>query len=606
MEGFIYPLEHRMHSWLLANNSRMTNKTYYPLFNPASSVQPEWSTQVEAFESFFNFAFQDISLGFLSLLVLQQSFRSLDTQYHPGHLLTGNWNLWFFYAILANILKTLIGVLLLLVLIPVVLPVVCIFWVMSSVVKIIYSVQFHCSVSKAIGMDGVWGLESKESRPFIITCLLLSGFPDIDKIRQHITAKVLNALDERGDYKFKKFRQTFSQLYGYYMWRDVDVLDIKNHVRMISLPVFYHQESRYSSENGQRLGLIEHGIKEETRKQLADSLLHRFLSEESVTALSGDRPPWEVLLLVRGDGRYNVVIRLHHAIGDGVALMRVCVETLVDTPLAFPSVGPPRMGNVFIRAAMMVWSTIMLPFGLLQVVANFDFNALHGCPLSGKKVIASSRGLPLSVIKSVKVAVGATVNDVLMSCLAAALSKHFARRSEDVGQVTAVVPVSFHDLNAPVALSNQFSVATLKLPTDQTHTPASRLKNTKTILDGMKRDPTLMAVFSVVKAVSDVLPAPVAEVLLTGRGVTLAASNVPGPQQEITVWGDKVEDLQFWVPNRAPVGVGFSFASYMGVVKIGLNVDAALVHSREEAQQLLDDIEGEMYTLYYQLVLSRQ
>lgn len=56
----------------------------------------------------------------------------------------------------------------------------------------------------------------------------------------------------------------------------------------------------------------------------------------------------------------------------------------------------------------------------------------------------------------------------------------------------------------------------------------------------------------------------------------------PGPQKEISVWGDKIEDLLFWVPNRAPVGVGVSFASYMGVVKIGLNVDAALVRSRRE------------------------
>lgn len=38
----------------------------------------------------------------------------------------------------------------------------------------------------------------------------------------------------------------------------------------------------------------------------------------------------------------------------------------------------------------------------------------------------------------------------------------------------------------------------------------------------------------------------------------------------------------FWVPNRTPVGVGVSFFSYMGVVKIGLNVDLALIDSKAE------------------------
>lgn len=41
----------------------------------------------------------------------------------------------------------------------------------------------------------------------------------------------------------------------------------------------------------------------------------------------------------------------------------------------------------------------------------------------------------------------------------------------------------------------------------------------------------------------------------------------------------------FWVPNRGPVGVGVSFFSYKGMVKIGLNVDLALVHSKAEVSR---------------------
>ncbi|KAK7082797.1 hypothetical protein SK128_005269 [Halocaridina rubra] len=451
-------------------------------------------------------------------------------------------------------------------------------------------------------MDGVWGLETQESRPFIIIGLLLNGFPDAEKIRNYISDKILNVLDEKGNYKFKKFRQTFSKKYGYYIWRDIRSFDIHDHVRVIDLRSFYKDHSEDLILKGQNLESKEH---EEASRKHADSLLHRFLSEGSATTLSTESPPWEVLLLVRGDGRYNVVIRIHHAIGDGISLMRLCVETLVDSPIKLPAVGP-RIGNIFVGIAMMIWSALMLPFGLMQVALNFDQNSLHGCSLSGKKIIASSRGLPLSVLKQIKTAAGATVNDVLMSCLSAALSKHFTRLSEDIGSVTAVVPVSFHDLRSPQSLTNQFSVATVKLPASHTHSPTSRLSSTKILLDGMKRDPTLMAVFSVVKAISGVLPASVSELLLSGQGVTVAASNVPGPREEITIWGDRVEDIHFWVPNRALVGVGFSFASYKGVVNVGLNVDSALLQSQLEAQQLLEDIEAEMYTLSDHLNTSRR
>ena len=53
----------------------------------------------------------------------------------------------------------------------------------------------------------------------------------------------------------------------------------------------------------------------------------------------------------------------------------------------------------------------------------------------------------------------------------------------------------------------------------------------------------------------------------------------------MTIWGDRVEDMMFWVPNRGPVGVGVSFFSYKGMVKIGLNVDLALFHSKAEVSQ---------------------
>ncbi|XP_066982442.1 uncharacterized protein [Macrobrachium rosenbergii] len=595
MESIIFPLERHDFSWLMVNHSRTTNtSSNSPFFSPSSPFQDGLHVKTEEPGTFFNFAFQDLSLGFLSLVVIRNFYKDIHFQFPSKNAVSEKWDLKIL-VILTNLIKTITGVLLLLISLPVALPVTCLFWLLSALVKTIYAFQFGGSVSKAQGMDGLWGLETKESRPFILVCLRLSGNPDQEKIRHHIASRILDVRDAEGDYRFKKFRQTFSQLYGYYIWKDAGDFDVADHIRLIDLQEYYWQTPK-EAHHGSSSGVVEESVEEPV--EVADTLLNRFLSEEGMTPLSSARPPWEVLLLTRGDGSYNVVIRVHHAIGDGISLMRVCVETLVDSPLGPLVVNPRKENNALFRAALGLWSALLLPLGLIQLVANFDSNSMHGCQLSGKKVIASSRGIPLAVLKSIKLASGTTVNDVLMSCLSASLSKHFSRRSEVMDQVTAVVPVSFHDLSAPLVVSNQFSCATVKLPVSQEHTPEERLRAMKSLLDGMKRDPTLLAVFSMMRAVSEVLPARVAELLLSGGGISLAASNVPGPQQEITVWGDKVEDLLFWVPNRAPVGVGFSFASYMGFVNIGLNVDASIVDSVEEAQQLLDGIEAEVYHLH--------
>ncbi|XP_071548168.1 probable diacyglycerol O-acyltransferase tgs1 isoform X2 [Panulirus ornatus] len=608
MAGMVHPLEEQVYFWMVTNTSQPANITasLYPPITPEGDWLDHLSSSTDVS---FRLLLQDAPLGVIVLLALREGVLTSEKLFHPLMTPAMMKHLKVLKTIFTYLLKTIVGLTLMLVSLPLVLPVLFLFWLTSCLIKVVYSLKFGSDVTKAQGMDSIWGVESKESRPFITISLLLYGVPNLDKIYRHIETKILDVRDDQGDYRYKKFRQVFSQRYGYYSWRDDKDFDIQNHVRVIDLGALH---SGTSLENTcpehvtvNMLNNTTSNTESTARQGEADALVHQFLSEEGTTALSADRPPWEILLLVRHDNRYNLVVRLHHAIGDGVTMMRLCVEALVDTPISFPPVGL-RPVNFFVKLAMMVWSALVLPLGLLQVVANFDHNALHGQLLSGRKVMTWSRELPLAALKQVKLAAHATVNDVLMSCLAAALAKHFARRSEEVGQVTAVVPVSFHNLQAPLVLTNRFSVATLKLPSARTLTPSARLTATKSVLEGMKRDPTLGAVFWVVRAVSQVLPAPVAELLLSGRGVTVAASNVPGPQKEITVWGDKVEDLLFWVPNRSPVGVGVSFASYMGMVRIGLNVDAALVHSREEAQTLLEDMERELHHLHQQLVLDQQ
>ncbi|MDA3630574.1 WS/DGAT domain-containing protein [Saccharopolyspora sp. WRP15-2] len=61
------------------------------------------------------------------------------------------------------------------------------------------------------------------------------------------------------------------------------------------------------------------------------------------TAVRTDRPPWELLLLHETDsGRVSVLAKLHHALGDGVAVTSTLLRLLTDNP---PPVSAPGRGD---------------------------------------------------------------------------------------------------------------------------------------------------------------------------------------------------------------------------------------------------------------------
>ncbi|XP_071548167.1 uncharacterized protein [Panulirus ornatus] len=394
MAGMVHPLEEQVYFWMVTNTSQPANITasLYPPITPEGDWLDHLSSSTDVS---FRLLLQDAPLGVIVLLALREGVLTSEKLFHPLMTPAMMKHLKVLKTIFTYLLKTIVGLTLMLVSLPLVLPVLFLFWLTSCLIKVVYSLKFGSDVTKAQGMDSIWGVESKESRPFITISLLLYGVPNLDKIYRHIETKILDVRDDQGDYRYKKFRQVFSQRYGYYSWRDDKDFDIQNHVRVIDLGALH---SGTSLENTcpehvtvNMLNNTTSNTESTARQGEADALVHQFLSEEGTTALSADRPPWEILLLVRHDNRYNLVVRLHHAIGDGVTMMRLCVEALVDTPISFPPVGL-RPVNFFVKLAMMVWSALVLPLGLLQVVANFDHNALHGQLLSGRKVGGGGSG----------------------------------------------------------------------------------------------------------------------------------------------------------------------------------------------------------------------
>lgn len=88
-----------------------------------------------------------------------------------------------------------------------------------------------------------------------------------------------------------------------------------------------------------------------------------------------------------------------------------------------------------------------------------------GAPGKAKRV-AWAQPLPLSEVKTLGRALGASVNDVMLSCVAGAIRRYLAEKGDAVTGVTlrALVPVNLRPMEEACQLGNRFGLVFLDLP----------------------------------------------------------------------------------------------------------------------------------------------
>ncbi|MPC64711.1 hypothetical protein E2C01_058831 [Portunus trituberculatus] len=310
---------------MLDNATRSLNGPFHPLALPPKSTTFSWLEIVAQHEFLLLPALQNMSLALLVLLVPQVSTGNPKKLLSPLKRLLARV---FFFHLLFNTVKAIVGVVLMMAMLPM-LSVMVFFWMTSILVRLCYAILWGPCVKKAEGLDCVWGVEEKENKPFITVCLRVHGVTDLQAVQRAIFTKIVQVRDDSGEYKYKKFRQLFSQRFGYYCWRDDSHFDINNHVRELKLssllPPFEDAEGEHEAAAGEE--------RHKDNDDATDEMVQRYVSEELTKAMPEDKPQWEVLLVDRGDGRYNVLLRLHHAIGDGVTLVKNEASTTVNDVL---------------------------------------------------------------------------------------------------------------------------------------------------------------------------------------------------------------------------------------------------------------------------------
>ena len=325
------------------------------------------------------------------------------------------------------------------------------------------------------------------------------------------------------------------------------------------------------------------------------ALVSRRLSEP----LPPDRPLWAVDVVEDFQGGTAIVSRIHHCIGDGLALVHVLLSLADGAPT---EVRPRRrsrspvawgitLGEKVVAGARTVLSHPGR-IGELARLASGSAGALLGLlalpddprtafkgELGREKVAAWSEPLDLDAVKAVGRATGSTVNDVLMAALAGALRRHLADRGEAPRgiDVRGVVPVNLRPPGAAGKLGNRFGLVFLSLPIGM-EDPLDRLFEVRRRMRALKGTPQALAIYQVLFAMG-AAPRPVFDLALRifGSKGTAVVTNVIGPRQEISIAGARVKEAMFWVPSAGKLALGVSVLSYAGKVWLGVQGDAGVV-----------------------------
>ena len=432
----------------------------------------------------------------------------------------------------------------------------------------------------------------------------------LEALRERIQERLL---------QYPRFRQRVVEDAAGATWVDDQRFDIAAHVQSARLP--------------RRKG------------QSQQAALQQFVGDLATQPLDPKRPLWHFYLVedfTGDDGLAGsaLVVRLHHCIADGIALISVTMS-IVDGG-AEP---PKRRKKAPASAEDWIADTLIKPFtGMtvkaLDMVGESAAKSLHvlldpekavqhglagsmdaarlgyqlvsdaaalalmpddsatrlkGVPGNAKRV-AWCPPLPLDDVKAIGKALNCSVNDVLLSCVAGAIGGYLRQHGDDTtGQeIRAMIPVNLRPIEEAWKLGNHFGLVPLVLPIG-IENPVERVYEVRSRMQALKGSTQPLLAFGLL-AVACLLIKPAQDALLNlfSRKTTAVMTNVPGPREPIHLCGARVTQCMFWVPQSGNVGLGVSILSYGGGVQFGVITDTQLC---PDPQQIIDAFAPEFAAL---------
>ena len=324
------------------------------------------------------------------------------------------------------------------------------------------------------------------------------------------------------------------------------------------------------------------------------------------------RPLWRLALLTGlPDGRSAVIIKVHHAIADGMGmvLMLGAFTDLEPTPVRRPPVAPvvqmPIRRSVFssgerlrhrvgLMGDALRSNPLTAPVRAGRTVASAGRLVVpHRTPLSTEMTERSGslqmhhRDLKLADMRNAAEAAGVTINDLFVTVVAEALRLYHVRRGTSCGRLRVHIPVNSRTERTASVAGNDFVPARLALRI--TPDGDGRAASVSEQLARLRSEPALRHV-NTVSAVVQKLGKRSSRSIIGGmmQGVDVLASNVPGPPIPLYLAGARIDRfVGFGPPAGAAVNV--TLVSYDGMVTLGITSDRAAVRQPKLLVRCFDD-----------------
>ncbi|MBP1641879.1 MAG: Diacylglycerol O-acyltransferase [Acidobacteria bacterium] len=431
--------------------------------------------------------------------------------------------------------------------------------------------------------------------------LVVEGEPSLAEARRILGERLM---------RIPRFRQRVALDGSRFVWTDDAAFDLSRHVT----------EDRLAEPGGER--------------ELAAAI-----GAQLVRPFDRRHPLWEFRLLRGYRGSDTVVFgRLHHAIGDGVALM-VVLLAMTDLSSSGPATvepggeleAPPL--NPFLEllqagpgaaleaaraaAESFMPETLRLMLAPVEAFAKshllargagstlalgrlLGYGRDPATPFKGEigvpKRVAWTEPIPLEDVRATAKALGASINDLLNSAMAGGLRRYLAHHGTPPAELSirAAMPVNLRPLEEMAELGNRFGLIFLPLPVGETD-PLRRLSGIRKRSATLRRSAEPLVVHSLLRFVGG-SPAALQRLVVKifGTKATAVFTNVPGPKHTLWFAGRAIRDIFFWVPQAARLGLGVSIFSYDGVVRMGVGTDAGLV---PDPERIVDGFRAEFAAL---------
>jgi len=352
--------------------------------------------------------------------------------------------------------------------------------------------------------------------------------------------------------------------------------------------------------------------------------LQALVSRLAATPLNPAWPRWQFHVVENYRGGSAVIVRIHHCYADGIALVQVLLSMTDLAPGGPPALAPPstnkkrrpagddalgelvqplsdalslarKLGASLLDNGSELWQHPQKAIAMaeqvgaltgeiakLALMGQDSATRFKGTPGVAKRV-AWADPLPLDEVKTVGRALGASVNDVLLSCVAGALRAYLVEKGDatDGVMMRALVPVNLRSAEKAYQLGNQFGLVFLGLPIG-IENPIERLYAVRANMRALKGSYQPVLALGLLAAMG-AGPKILQDQLLVAlaRNASAVMTNVPGPQQPLYFAGAKIAQFMFWVPQSGNIGMGVSILSYDGAVQFGLITDRGLVPDPE-------------------------